>query len=168
MVAYLILDYLLIGIYGTLVLLALRNIWVIILRQKEYKNLPILMFYMFALVAVVLRTIYLTWYWTPSPFIDNINLVQQAAKLSVGLVKDWITLELAIRIRNSNGYSEVAEAVKKKLLFARKLLFGVITSMFVTFNLVVIASAHKDGNHGTAFRGHECRIYGTIGYIFLS
>ena len=82
-------------------MLALRNIWVIIVKQQEYKNLPILMFYLFALIAVTLRPIFLIWYYTFKQTLFNLDFVQQLAKLCVGVVQDWITLELAIRIHKT-------------------------------------------------------------------
>ena len=108
-----------IGTYFVLVALALRNIYAILVKQREYKNLPILMFYVFALIAVTLRPIYLICYWTPNVTMWNVDKVQQAAKLCVGVVHDWITLELAIRIHHSKVYTEISEAGKKKLRIAR-------------------------------------------------
>ena len=86
-------------VYGILILIALRNIFVVIVKQQEYKNLPILMFYFFALIAVTLRETKVIWHHKNITFINvNLDYVQQFAKLSVGLVQDWITFELAIRI----------------------------------------------------------------------
>ena len=100
-IVFLLVVYLVIGTYIFLICLALRNIWVIIVRQQEYKNTPILMFYLFALIAVTIRPINVIWAYTLDPTIWNLDYIQQGAKLSVGVVQDWITLELAIRIHNS-------------------------------------------------------------------
>ena len=86
-----------------MVVLAVRNIYAILVKQREYKNLPILAFYCFSLIAVALRPVYLALYWIQIPIIWNIDWVQQAAKLCVGIVQDWITFELAVRIRNTKG-----------------------------------------------------------------
>ena len=83
---YVSLDYLVILIYMCLLALALHNIWAIVLKQQEYKNLPILFFYAFALIAISLRLIYIIWIWTLSPVINNIDYIQQAAKLCLGVV----------------------------------------------------------------------------------
>ena len=72
--------------YTMLVVLVLRNIWAIIIRQKEYKNLPILAFYMFALIAVSIRLFFIFGDWTDKPIFRNMDFVQQGAKLSVGVV----------------------------------------------------------------------------------
>ena len=101
-----------IATYILLVVLALRNIWSILIKQREYKNLPILAFYVFTLLAVSLRTIFLIGQWTFMPIFQNTDFVQQGAKLCVGIVQDWITFELAIRIHNARGYSDISEAAK--------------------------------------------------------
>ena len=138
----LLVNYFLIGVYGFLVLLALRNIWVVVIKQRERKNLPILMFYVFSLIAVALRLVYLIWFWSKElPY--SVDETQQAAKLCVGIIQDWITIELAIRIRNAKGSSDVPELVKKKLCICRRSLFTILTLAFVTFCVIFIVSAHK-------------------------
>ena len=69
-------DYLVIAEYGFLIGLALRNIWIVLFKQKEYRNLPIFAFYCFSLIAVALRLIYVVGHWTVNPIIDNIDFVQ--------------------------------------------------------------------------------------------
>ena len=165
---YLAVTYLDILIFGLLVLLALRNTWVIVLRQKEYKNLPILIFYAFALIMTTLRLIFLIWYWTFDPIIDNIDWVIQAAQLCVGVVHDWITLELAVRIHNAKGFSEISEEAKSKLRVIRCILFAFITLSFLAFTIAVVVTAHLEGNRGSAFYGNFCSKYKIIGYLFLT
>ena len=63
------------AMYGLLVLLALRNIWVILVRQHEYKNIPILAFYAFSLVAISLRPIQMLGYWNHPLIFTNIDWV---------------------------------------------------------------------------------------------
>ena len=149
-------SYVDIAVYGFLLLLALRNIWVIVVRQKEYKNLPILMFYAFSLIAIGLRLFDILWYWTSSPKLGNINLVQQTAKICVGVVQDWITLELAIRIRHSE---DIAEKAKKRLRFASLLVFALITLAFLGFSVATIVSAKDKENDGSAFYNHICLVW---------
>ena len=141
-------DYMVIITYGFLVILCLRNVWVILIRQKEYQNLPILTFYAFAIIAVTLRPIYIIWYWDVNlqGVMTNMTLIQEAAKFFVGVVQDWITLELAIRIRNAKGYSDISAIAIRKLRLCRKLLFSFITLAFVAFSVTVIVSAHLEGN----------------------
>ena len=73
-------------LYVLLLVLVLRNIWVILYKQQEYKNLPIPIFYGFALIAITLRLIDIIWGWTPSSVIQNVDWIEEAAKLCVGMV----------------------------------------------------------------------------------
>lgn len=70
-IAYLSADYLIFSLYILLVVLALHNMWVIVMKEKEYKNLPILMFYLYALIAIAIRPIYIVWKWTDNSTISN-------------------------------------------------------------------------------------------------
>ena len=145
-------------------MLALRNIWVILIRQKEYRNLPIQAFYSFALIAVSLRPIIIIGYWAPDAIITNIDLVQQAAKLCVGVVQDWITFELSIRIHNARGVSDISEAAKRKLSFASGVLFLALGLTFAAFSITVIVTAHGEGNQGFAFINILCQVDNIIGW----
>ena len=69
----------------------------------------------------------------------------------MGLVQDWITFELAVRIRNAKGYTDISEAGKKKLRFASILLFAFLILGLIVYSIVLIASAHTEENHGWAF-----------------
>ena len=101
-----------------------------------------LIFYAYSLIAVSLRLVYVIWYWVPSVwFTNNMNFVQQAAKLCVGVVHDWITLELATRIHSSKGWSDISIGAKGKLEFGRSLLFVIITLAFVAFSIATIVTA---------------------------
>ena len=166
-IAYCALNYLNIVIYCLLILLALHNIWVIILKQKEYKNLPIFAFYAYTLIAISLRPIFLIWVWTYNPYVANSDWIQQAAKFCVGLVQDWITLELAVRIHNARGVTDISETAKRKLRKIRSILFAVTTFLFAAFSVYVVVTAHLAGNEGFAFFIVECTITYTIGYLFL-
>ena len=75
-IAYTTLWYLILAVYFFLIILALRNIWVILVKQREYKNLPILAYYAFAFIAVSLRPIYVIGYWSGAPFIQSMDWVQ--------------------------------------------------------------------------------------------
>ena len=159
-------SYIVIATYVFLIMLALRNIFVILIKQKEYKNLPILAFYCYTILAVTLRPIYLFWCWTTSPVFSNLDLIQQGSKLSVGIVQDWITVDLAIRIRNAKFYTEISESGKRKLRFASGVLFAITTLIFAAFSTAVIVSAHKSDD-GYAFADNYCFVYNFIGTSFL-
>ena len=74
-IVYLSADYLIIAMYGVLLLIALRNAWVVLYKQSEYKNVPILAFYAFAILAVSLRLILVIESWTAKRFTMNMDLV---------------------------------------------------------------------------------------------
>ena len=80
--------------------------------------------------------------WTKSQVIWNLNPVQIVAKLCVGAVQDWITLELIIRIRITKVDSDISKAAKTNLRRASAVLITVITLSFVAFAVTDIALAH--------------------------
>ena len=92
------------ALYCALLLFALRNTYVVVIKKKRYENLPIPAFYSFAVVALALRPVYIIGGWADNNAIYyNLDWVQQGAKLCVGFVQDWVTIELAIRIHVSKG-----------------------------------------------------------------
>ena len=150
--AYILMYYLDLAMYGMLILLAIRNTIVILFMQREYKNLPILAFYEFSLLAVCLRPAYLIGLWTSKyKVLYNVDWVQQGSKLCVGVVQDWITLELAIRIQHARGYSDISEAGKKKLRFVFKVVWTILTLAFLAWSCSVLVSARKEENGGEAY-----------------
>ena len=151
LVTYLLLDYTVIFLYAVLLALALRNVWLILVKQREYRNLPILMFYIFAFIALTLRLVFLLGQWTRNPMFQNMGMIQQFAKLSVGVVQDWITLELAIRIRNARGYEDISEAAIRKLRMTRLVLFIIVSLTFVALTIAVFVSAYNTSNETYAF-----------------
>ena len=62
-------------VYGFLLVLVMRNIWAILVKQREYKNLPILAFYTYALIAVTLRLVNELFYWTPNVVVRNLDMI---------------------------------------------------------------------------------------------
>ena len=85
----------------------------------------------------------------------------------MGAVQDWITLELAIRIRNAKVDSDISKAAMRKLRTMSGVLIVFITLSFVTFTVTVIVSAHKPGNYGFSFNEIFYSVYEVIGYSFL-
>ena len=168
-ISYLSVIYPVIIVYGILTVVALRNIIVIVVKQKEYKNLPILMFYLFALVAVTLREVKTIWHGLQSTFIDvNLDFVQQFSKFSVGLVQDWITLELAVRIHCVYGSSDISETGKKKLHSARRIFFTIIGLVFAALCVASIVTGIVEKDRGTSFLDFYCLTYDILGYFFLT
>ena len=92
-------NYLLIGVYAFIILLALTNIWKILIRQKKYKTLPLSFFYLFTFIAVTLRIICVIWMFQQPGWYNLLIYVYIGAKLCVGLVQAWMILEITLRIR---------------------------------------------------------------------
>ena len=93
-------HYILIGLYTFLFILAIVNIWNILIKQKRYKTLPLLGFYIFATLSIVFRIIYVILVWS-----SHLLVVMYAndlflyTKLSVGLLQSWMIFEIAMRVR---------------------------------------------------------------------
>ena len=156
-----------------LLLYAMRNIRDVFIMYQKYKKisfLPIPAFYSFALIALSLRPVYMVGKWTADddwkPYV-NIDWVQQGAKLCVGLVQDWTTLELAIRIHVSKGVNDISDDGKLRLRAIFKIVYLVILVVLIAFITTVIVSAHLPKNDGWAFLKNNCQVSGMIGYTFL-
>ena len=80
-------QYFLIALYFLLTVILIVNTWQILIKQKKYKTLPLLNFYLFAWVGIPLRLINTCWFWG-----DNIRLkynlpyIQIFSKLCLGVV----------------------------------------------------------------------------------
>ena len=75
-ITYISLEYLVASMYVALIVLNLRNVYAILIKQKEYKKLPIFAFYAFALIALTLRLSFIIGYWTGNPVFLNLDWVQ--------------------------------------------------------------------------------------------
>ena len=118
-------------------------------------------------MALTLRLSFIIGYWTGSRVILNIDYVQLVAKLCVGVVQDWITLELAIRIHNARGHSDISEAAKNKLSRIFTFLFAALTLVTCVFSLAIILTARKQENGGLAFEKNMCLLNNIFGFSFL-
>ena len=86
----------------------------------------------------------------------------------MGVVQDWITFELAIRIRYSKGHSNISDQAKKLLKGVRAVLFAGMSILLAIYCSTIIISARKEKNHGLAFGlENNCLVVSTIGYLFL-
>ena len=68
--------------------------------------------------------------------------VQQGAKFCIGLVQDWTTLELAIRIHVSKRTEDISEDGKNRLRKIFKIVYLVIVVILIAIITTVIVSAH--------------------------
>ena len=72
--------------------------------------------------------------------------VQQGAKLCVGLVQDWVTLELAIRIHITKSEVKFSATHRNKLRAIFNIVFAVLLLGFIAWTAAVIISAHQPDN----------------------
>lgn len=88
-------------IYASCFAILVANAWQILIKQGRWRNLPLLLFYIFSAAAIVLRELIM--------FIRKANcsqflyyftdLEQPYVKLGAGLVQVWIIFEVALWIR---------------------------------------------------------------------
>ena len=76
LIFYAVEHYILIGLYTFLLFLVLMNFWNVIIQQKKYKSMPLLAFYIFALIAIFFRIIILIWFYSNSEAASIISVVQ--------------------------------------------------------------------------------------------
>ena len=81
--------------------------------------------------------------------------VQQGAKLCVGLVQDWVTLELAIRIHITKAEYKFSPAHRNRLRAIFKIVFAVLLLALIAWTVTVIVYAHQD-DEGYAFNENDC------------
>ena len=77
--------------------------------------------------------------------------MQQGAKLCVGLVQDWVTLELAVRIHGSKGEKDISKAGLSRLRAIFKIVYLVLIVGLLAYTISVIVSAYQPNNDGRAF-----------------
>ena len=72
---YAAVTYLLIGLYTYLFVLVTMNGWNILIRQKRYKTLPLLAFYIFAFITISFRIVVLIWQFEDSSGVTVVSSV---------------------------------------------------------------------------------------------
>ena len=94
-------HWLLILFYTILVGLVTHNIVVILIMQGRWKSLPILLFYIWSFIAILIREI-MSIYGLPtaeSTLFLIINYLQPIAKLCAGLTQACMIIQMAVEIR---------------------------------------------------------------------
>ena len=161
-------DYSVIVVFAGINLLSLYNIWSILYKQKEYKNLPILVFYVFTQIALTLRMIYTIFFWMQNvSFLSNLGFVYQFSKICVGVAQDWITVELAFRIRNSRSHTTMPEWTKRRLIKAQYILFAITFFLYTCYVTAVLVTSRLDGNNGIAFERNLALVVDILSYTYL-
>ena len=95
-------QYLTITFFTGLLVLALRNAWVIFVKLGRYGNVTLLSFYLLVVLAIMIRIETLIWFWTAVLDWDLYSLaIQPIVKLHVGLIMAWTIIELTLRVEIS-------------------------------------------------------------------
>ena len=95
---FIVFQWLNIALFGALVILVSVNIWQIIIRQRKWGNLPLLFFYIFATLGILLRETLLIFAYA-SWMNNKVNILQfeePMTKLGAGVVQSWIIFEIAL------------------------------------------------------------------------
>ena len=99
--AFLILEYGLIVLYVTVLVLCVINMVNIFYRQGKWRTVPLLAFYVMSLYAIVLKVVFTVCIFMLIDIDWLFVLVSTGdySKLGVGLVQVWMIFEIGVRIR---------------------------------------------------------------------
>lgn len=90
-------HYLLIIFYGVLTAIIMLNSWTIFVRQRKFKQAPLLFFYVYAFIDVTDRLVFLISMFS-SNYADSIMIVIYTnSKVCIGLIHSWIVFEIMTR-----------------------------------------------------------------------
>ena len=130
-----------------------------------------LLFYVFASIAIPLRFIAIIYDFSPNVILySNIGPLQQVAKLCVGWVQDWITFELSLRLR-ATQYCQgktLPISLNNRLKCGHCTLTIMTIATFCAFTIAVILTELKDGNDGIAFGNDYDLVNEILGWIFFA
>jgi len=93
---------LLIALYVFDNVLMYLNIKNILIKQGRYKTYPLLFFYIFSLISLTFRVMYLIWQFSMFPFVSFMINISVIAKLCVGMIQSWMILKIVLRLRQSS------------------------------------------------------------------
>ena len=140
-VAFTVERYVLIGLYAFLMFLVIVNIWTILIKQRKYKTLPLLAFYIFAFFAISFRLVYIFMDWTN--FVVIFYFIQDSylcTKLGLGLIQSWMVLEIALRVRQT--YTANASEQARAEAFEKWVRCGQYSVILTSLIIVLISTTH--------------------------
>ena len=90
--------------------LALTNTWKFLIKQKKYKNWPLLMFYLFTIVLAAMR-IYSSYFMFHIIVEQSLFaiLLTVNLKLSIGIIQCWVLIELALKVTQNIRLTKIVE-----------------------------------------------------------
>ena len=91
---YIALYYIKMIIYIALLVLCLVNIYAILYRQGRWRTMPLLFFYIYALIAAIFKNVVNVFYFTFANWSEVLYVLEPIAKFNVGAVQIWIIIVL--------------------------------------------------------------------------
>ena len=92
-------------LYTVLLMLCLRNIWMILVRLGKWRQPLLSTFYFLSLFSIIFRWIFMLT-WRTDGLILVMSFAQATAKFSVGLVQTWMIFELQMKLRQVRSVYE--------------------------------------------------------------
>ena len=91
--------YLMTLTYVVMFFFCLHNLLKYVIKERRYKNLPLLFSYILAMLVTLMRICYFTFYYHFFFDIGFIfNFMPAILKLSIGILQGWIMIELAMNM----------------------------------------------------------------------
>ena len=162
---YAVEHYILIGLYTFLLVLVIVNIWTILIKQRRYKTLPLLAFYIFTLLNIVFRLVFIIIRWSKYHIVKHFfNDSYLVTKLSVGLIQSWMIFEIALRERHAYKASSFSPAKYK--CFGKWMRCGQYSTIVVA-TAIVLAILIYDLLHLHERKDDHNSSFPTIAYSYL-
>ena len=120
----------------------IRNVWVILYKQKRYKVLPVLTNYVLCIVLASMRAVWSIWLlYAWDHMIIMLNLFPITVNSAISLNQVWIIAELCFVIRHSLATIESDPKSGKEVKSPSKLIkYGrIITASIISFSVVCMA-----------------------------
>ena len=156
-------------IYFVVTILAIINFWQILIKQKLWKALPLLFFYIFTFLCIFFRICILISYGLESkPYLLHVLFTMQPiSKIFAGLLQSWIIFELAVRIRASSNSDDQFLTREKSLMLAQKILVFSLSTLYIILLTISIITATYD-NHGDVLNVSKDPAFSyTLAFMFL-
>ena len=83
---YITIYYLKIALFFALLILCPINIHRILMKQGRWRTTPLLFFYIYAFMAIVLRNICNVFFYTVHPWVQVMLVLQPITKINLGII----------------------------------------------------------------------------------
>ena len=90
-------------VYAALQVLVTVNIWCVIVKKEKWREILLLLFYIYAFMAINMRqVINVTFGAFKYDWFFVLYDTQPIVKINLGLIQSWIIFEIAMRMRRQN------------------------------------------------------------------